>query len=199
MQRSLILASSSPYRRELLARLGLTFEGVQPDFIESIDPGVAPQLQVKHLALGKARSLIATYPDAVIIGSDQVFCDASGRILGKPGDMATAQAQLERMAGKKHHFYTGLAVVDARSGQTQTASVISTVVLRALSSRQIKNYLEHEAPFDCAGSFKIEGLGISLMERVEGTDYTALIGLPLISLTTMLQNLGLDPLDICAS
>ncbi|MDD2558249.1 MAG: Maf family protein [Desulfuromonadaceae bacterium] len=198
MQRSLILASTSPYRRELLTRLGLVFKVMEPDFIESIDPGVAPQLQVKHLALGKARSLVATCPDAVIIGSDQVFCDASGRVLGKPGDMATAQAQLERMAGKKHHFYTGLAVVDARNGQTQTASVISTVVLRDLSSRQIKNYLERESPFDCAGSFKIEGLGISLMEQVGGTDYTALIGLPLISLTTMLQSLGLDPLDVCA-
>ncbi|MDY0212089.1 MAG: Maf family protein [Desulfuromonadaceae bacterium] len=197
MQRSLILASTSPYRRELLTRLGLVFTAMGPSFIESIDPGVAPELQVKHLALGKARSLVATCPDAVIIGSDQVFCDASGRVLGKPGDLATAQIQLERMAGKKHHFYTGLAVVDARSGQTQTASVISTVVLRELSSRQIKNYLERESPFDCAGSFKIEGLGISLMQQVGGTDYTALIGLPLISLTTMLQRLGLDPLDIC--
>lgn len=199
MQRLLILASTSPYRRDLLARLGLAFKAVAPDFIESIAPGVAPQLQVKHLALGKARSLVATCPEAVIIGSDQVFCDATGRVLGKPGDMATAQAQLERMAGKKHHFYTGLAVVDARSGQAQTASVVSTVVVRALSRRQIKNYLERESPFDCAGSFKIEGLGIALMQQVGGTDYTALIGLPLISLTTMLQNLGLDPLDSCGS
>ncbi len=199
MQRSLVLASSSPYRKELLARLGLVFKAVKPDFVESIDPGVAPQLQVKHLALGKARSLAASCSDAVIIGSDQVFCDGSGRILGKPGDLASAQAQLERMAGKRHHFYTGLAVVDARSGQTQTESVVSTVVLRDLSSRQIKNYLERETPFDCAGSFKIEGLGISLMEQVGGTDYTALIGLPLIALTTMLQNLGLDPLDVCIS
>ncbi|MDY0292194.1 MAG: Maf family protein [Desulfuromonadaceae bacterium] len=194
MQRSIILASSSPYRRELLSRLDLDFEALSPEFIETIDPGIAPELQVKHLALGKARSLVKSCPDALIIGSDQVFCDASGRVLGKPGDMAGAQRQLERMAGKKHHFYTGLALVDSVTGRTQVTSVTSTVVLRDLSRTQIRHYLERERPFDCAGSFKVEGLGIALMEQVSGSDYTALIGLPLIALTSMLQQFGIDPL-----
>jgi septum formation protein len=194
MQRSLILASSSPYRRELFARLGLEFSVLAPEFTETIDPGIAPELQVKHLAQGKARSLVKACPDALIIGSDQVFCDASGRILGKPGDQSGAQRQLERMAGKKHHFYTGLALVDSATGHTRVSSVTSTVVLRELSSAQIRRYLERERPFDCAGSFKVEGLGIALMEQVTGTDYTALIGLPLITLTTMLQEFGVDPL-----
>ncbi len=194
MQRSIILASSSPYRRELLSRLGLDFKALSPEFSETIDPGIAPELQVKHLALGKARSLVNTCSDALIIGSDQVFCDASGRILGKPGDMRGAQRQLERMAGKKHHFYNGLALVNSVTGHTQVTSVVSTVVLRELSSTQIRNYLERERPFDCAGSFKVEGLGIALMEQVTGSDYTALIGLPLIALTSMLQNSGIDPL-----
>lgn len=195
MQRSIVLASSSPYRRELLSRLGLDFKALAPDFTETIDQGVAPDLQVKHLALGKARSLVNTCPDALIIGSDQVFCDASGRILGKPGDMPGAQRQLERMAGKKHHFYTGVALVNSAKGHTQVASVVSTVVLRDLSSAQIRYYLERERPFDCAGSFKVEGLGIALMEQVTGSDYTALIGLPLIALTNMLQKAGIDPLS----
>jgi len=194
VQRRIVLASSSPYRRELLSRLGLDFQVLSPEFSESIDQGIAPELQVKHLALGKARSLIKRCEDALIIGSDQVFCDASGRILGKPGDWQGAQRQLERMSGKKHHFYTGVALVDSDSGQTQVASVLSTVVLRKLSSTQIKHYLDHEQPFDCAGSFKAEGLGIALMEQVSGTDYTALIGLPLITLTSMLQEFGVDPL-----
>ncbi len=194
MQRSIILASSSPYRRELLSRLNLDFEALSPEFIETIDPGIAPELQVKHLALGKARSLVKSCPAALIIGSDQVFCDASGRVLGKPGDMAGAQRQLERMAGKKHHFYTGLALVDSVTGRTQVTSVTSTVVLRDLSRTQIRHYLERERPFDCAGSFKVEGLGIALMEQVSGSDYTALIGLPLIALTSMLQQFGIDPL-----
>lgn len=194
MQRHIILASSSPYRRELLTRLGLDFKVFSPEFSETIDPGIAPELQVKHLALGKARSLVKNFPDALIIGSDQVFCDGSGRILGKPGDIAGAQRQLERMAGKKHHFYTGLALVDSATGHTQVASVVSTVVLRDLSSTQITHYLERERPFDCAGSFKIEGLGIALMDEVTGSDYTALIGLPLISLTSMLKKFGIDPL-----
>lgn len=194
MQRSIIRASSSPYRRELLSRLDLDFEALSPEFIETIDPGIAPELQVKHLALGKARSLVKSCPDALIIGSDQVFCDASGRVLGKPGDMAGAQRQLERMAGKKHHFYTGLALVDSVTGRTQVTSVTSTVVLRDLSRTQIRHYLERERPFDCAGSFKVEGLGIALMEQVSGSDYTALIGLPLIALTSMLQQFGIDPL-----
>lgn len=194
MQRSIILASSSPYRRELLARLGLDFKVLAPEYVETIDPGIAPELQVKHLAQGKARSLMNACPDALIIGSDQVFCDASGRIMGKPGDMPGAQRQLERMAGKKHHFYTGLALVDSATGNARVSSVVSTVVVRDLSSAQIRRYLERERPFDCAGSFKIEGLGIALMEQVSGNDYTALIGLPLIELTSMLQQFGVDPL-----
>ena len=188
--RKLVLASSSPYRQQLLRQLQVPFETAVPEYREKLAPQIAPALLVRHLALGKARSLAGKYPDALIIGSDQVFVDQRGRALGKPGNHKNAFRQLQRMAGRRHCFYTGLALLDSRSGLSQTDFATFSVTLRRLSDAQINDYLEREQPFDCAGSFRIEGLGIALMERMAGDDYNALIGLPLIKLVSMLENFG---------
>lgn len=193
MRRKIVLASTSPYRRELLARLGLPFEAVAPDFDEQIDQETAPELLVQDLALGKALSLADDFPDAVIIGSDQVFA-AGGEIVGKPGTAAKAFEQLKRMSGGSHTFFTGLAVVDTANGTRLTSWVPFTVTLRDLADDEIRSYIQRENPLNCAGSFMIEGLGIALMEKLEGTDFTSLIGLPLIQLITLLRQLGINPL-----
>jgi len=190
MSRPLILASTSPYRRELLKQLGVPFSTATPLYIEQIEQGVAPELLVKHLAANKAKSLVKHYPDALIIGSDQVFVDPRKRILGKPGGRADAIRQLTAMVGHSHTFYTGLAVVDAQSGEVASDFSAFTVTLRPLDAEQIASYVDRERPFDCAGSFRIEGLGIALMEKMSGDDYTSLIGLPLIKLTGMLEHFG---------
>lgn len=193
--RQIVLASTSPYRKQLLQQLGFSFLTAAPDFIEEIDPNVAPALLVRHLALGKAQSLADHYPDALIIGSDQVFVDQRGRTVGKPGHMEKAFQQLKQMAGRSHCFYTGLAILDSRSKTVQTDYATFTVTFRSLDDEQIYNYLEREKPFDCAGSFKVEGLGIALMEKMEGDDYNSLIGLPLIRLVTMLDQAGVNILS----
>lgn len=195
MTRALILASTSPYRQQLLQQLGLAFTAVAPQCEEVLDQRISPELLVKHLALQKATSLSACYDDALILGSDQVFVNPRGTILGKPGSAAGARRQLEAMSGKTHHFYTGLALYDCFTKRSLTEYVSYSVTLRELSSEQIAYYVEQENPIDCAGSFKIEGLGISLMEKMAGEDYTSLIGLPLIRLTSMLQEFGVDPLS----
>ncbi len=192
--RVVVLASTSPYRLQLLRQLGIAFEISAPLFQERIDQEVAPELQVKHLALQKARSLAGQYPDALIIGADQVFVDARGRILGKPGTPEKAVEQLRWMAGRRHTFYTGLSVYDSRTGDSLTDYVAFTVTLRALTLEQIRRYVRRENPVDCAGSFRIEGLGIALMEKMEGDDYTSLIGLPLIKLTEFLMQFGIEVL-----
>ena len=192
--RKIILASSSPYRQQLLRQLQLSFLTAAPNFIEDIDPNVAPALLVRHLALGKAQSLIEVHPDALIIGSDQLFVDQRGRPVGKGGTMEKAFQQLRQMAGKTHCFYTGLALLDSRTGTVQTDYATFSVTFRALSDDQIYNYLQREKPFDCAGSFKIEGLGIALIEKMAGEDYNALIGLPLIKLVSMLEIAGIKVL-----
>jgi septum formation protein len=194
MMRKIILASSSPYRQQLLRQLQLSFLTAAPNFIEDIDPNVAPALLVRHLALGKAQSLIELHPDALIIGSDQLFVDQRGRPVGKGGTMEKAFQQLRQMAGKTHCFYTGLALLDSRTGTVQTDYATFSVTFRALSDDQIYNYLQREKPFDCAGSFKIEGLGIALIEKMAGEDYNALIGLPLIKLVSMLEIAGINVL-----
>ncbi|WP_305045294.1 Maf family protein [Geoalkalibacter sp.] len=188
--RDIVLASTSPYRLQLLRQLGLAFHVAAPQVTETIDQQVAPELQVKYLASQKALSLGAKYPDALIIGADQVFVDARGRILGKPGNFERAEEQLRLMVGKSHVFYTGLCVYDSAGGQLLTDYSTFRVTLRTLSREQIHRYVRRENPVDCAGSFKIEGLGIALMEKMEGEDYTALIGLPLIRLTAMLEHFG---------
>ncbi len=193
--RTIVLASTSPYRKELLAQLQLPFTCAAPDYTEVLDDSVAPALLVRHLALGKAQSLRERFPDALIIGSDQIFVDQRGRPVGKPGSFHNAFSQLKQMVGRTHCFYTGLALVDSRNDAIQTDYATFSVSMRALSDEQIKAYLRREKPFDCAGSFKIEGLGIALMEKMAGHDYNALIGLPLIKLVMMLENFGVDVLS----
>jgi septum formation protein len=192
--RRIVLASTSPYRKQLLQQLQIPFVTASPIYQEEIDQGVAPELLVKHLATRKAESLIRHFPDALIIGADQVFIDMRQRILGKPGNYENAAEQLRVMAGRSHTFYTGLAVLDAETGESQVDFVTYTVTLRSLSEEEIQAYLLREKPFDCAGSFKIEGLGIALMEKMEGEDYTSLIGLPLLKLSEMLRQFGVNPL-----
>ncbi len=189
--RKLILASTSPYRKQLLQQLQLPFEAIAPDYEEKIDESVAPALLVRHLAIGKAQSLADRYPDALIIGSDQVFVDPRERPVGKPGNFQRAFQQLKQMAGRTHTFYTGLALVDTRSGEVHADHATFSVTLRTLSDEQIQAYLRREQPYDCAGSFKIEGLGITLMEKMEGDDFNALIGLPMIKLVGMLERCGM--------
>ncbi|PLX85252.1 MAG: septum formation protein Maf [Desulfuromonas sp.] len=189
--RQLVLASTSPYRAQLLKQLRLPFKAVAPEFTEVIDQSVSPELLVRHLALGKAASLRERFPDALVIGSDQVFVDQRGRTLGKPGTVKAAEAQLRQMAGRTHTFYTGLALFDNRDGSHQCDFDTFSVTLRALSDEQIAYYVRCEQPQQCAGSFMIEGLGIALMEKMAGDDYNSLIGLPLIKLVTMLEQVGL--------
>jgi len=190
--RKIVLASTSPYRQQLLRQLQLPFSAVAPIYEEKTDASVAPALLVRHLALGKAQSLAEQYPDALIIGADQVFVDQRKRPMGKPGHLQTAYQQLRQMVGKKHCFYTGLALLDSKSGTVQSDYATFSVTLRHLSDEQIYAYLRREKPFDCAGSFKIEGLGVALMEKMEGDDYNALIGLPLIKLVGMLETAGVE-------
>jgi septum formation protein len=185
----LILASTSPYRKELLERLGLPFETLAPSADETALAGETPPELVQRLALLKARTVGATR-QGLIIGSDQV-ASTGNTILGKPGNHSNAAAQLSFLSGKRVSFFTGLCLLNSVNGDLQADVVPYHVQFRTLSSAQIDRYLRTEQPYNCAGSFKSEGLGITLFERVEGDDPTALIGLPLIRLTTMLVNAGI--------
>lgn len=188
--RPLVLASTSPFRRELLARLGLPFTALPPVADETPLPGETAPTLVARLAEAKARSLAAPQPHALIIGSDQVAV-LDGQILGKPGNHARAVAQLSAAAGRSVTFYTGLCLLDSASGRTQTLVEPFRVVFRPLTPAQIDAYLQREQPYQCAGSFKSEGLGIALFERLDGDDPNSLIGLPLIRLITLLANEGI--------
>jgi MAF protein len=190
VQRQLILASTSRYRRQLLERLGVQFEVKSPQVDETPLPDESPEQLVTRLAGNKAKAVAAEYPDALIIGSDQVAV-VDGQILGKPRTYDKAVAQLKRESGKRITFLTGLCLYNATSHHSQIDVVPFYVSMRHLSETQIKNYLRKEQPYDCAGSFKSEGLGIALFDRLEGTDPNALIGLPLIRLIHMLENEGL--------
>lgn len=191
--RHLVLASTSPFRRELLGRLGLAFDTVAPDTDETPWPGEQPQHLVTRLAEAKARAVVGRFPSSVIIGSDQVAC-IDGAVLGKPGTRDAAIAQLRRASGRAVEFFTGLCVLDAESGEVWTIVEPFRVHFRQLTDEQIAHYLEREAPFNCAGSFKSEGLGIALFRRLEGDDPNALVGLPLIRLTEMLYQAGVPVL-----
>lgn len=186
---TLILASSSPFRRELLARLQLPFEVVAPDVDERPLPSEPAAQLVERLAIGKARAVAARHPGALIIGSDQaaVYGD---RIVGKPRDHAEAMQQLRTASGRQVMLYTGLALLNAATGKLQSAVVPYGIRFRQLREAQIENYLRKEPPYGCAGSVKSEGLGIALLERFEGDDPNALVGLPLIRLVAMLENEG---------
>jgi len=188
--RRLILASTSPFRRELLTRLGLPFTVQAPAVDETRRPGeTAPEL-VARLAEWKAAAVARTEPAALIIGSDQVAV-LDGAIIGKPGDHQRAVAQLQQASGRTVVFYTGLCLLDSASGQRQIAVEEFRVVFRVLTPAMIERYLRREQPYQCAGSFKSEGLGIALFERLVGDDPTSLIGLPLIRLTGMLEAAGM--------
>jgi septum formation protein len=189
----LILASTSPYRRELLARLGVPFETVAPEVDETPLPGESPADTAMRLSLLKAQAVARHHPDALIIGSDQVAL-LDGEQLGKPGDHANAVAQLRRMRGKTLEFHTALTLLDAASGRAQTANVPVRLVMRNYSDAQIEAYLRKDQPYNCCGSARSESLGIALIARFDTEDPNALVGLPLIRLTEMLANEGLDVL-----
>lgn len=187
----LILASTSPYRRDLLARLGLDFEVQAPEVDESALPGETPAALAERLAMAKARAVARQAPDAVVIGSDQV-ADLAGVALGKPGHHPAAVAQLRAMQGRELCFHTAVAVVTTAFAAVECAVI--RVRMRPLDDAEIERYLRREQPYDCAGSAKVEGLGIALLASVESDDPTALIGLPLIRTCALLRRAGLDPL-----
>lgn len=191
--RPLVLASTSPFRRELLARLGLAFQTAAPHVDETRQPGEPPEQLVMRLAEAKARAVGVAHPDALIIGSDQVAC-IDEVVLGKPGDRDRAIAQLTQASGRRVTFLTGLCLYDAAHDRAEVICDRFEVQFRRLDRTQIAGYLDREQPFDCAGSFKSEGLGIALFERLIGDDPNSLIGLPLIRLVAMLERAGIDPL-----
>jgi septum formation protein len=185
----LILASTSPFRRELLERLGIQFTTAAPEVDESAHPGEKPSALVRRLSEAKARAIGATCK-GLIIGSDQVATTGDD-ILGKPGTHEKAVEQLKYLSGKRVCFHTGLCLLNTETDTADVAVVPFNVQFRQLEDSQIENYLQADKPYNCAGSFKSEGLGITLFERMEGDDPTALIGLPLIKLTTMLRKSGI--------
>ena len=188
--RALVLGSTSPYRRELLARLRLPFKTDAPRVDETPLPGEAPRALALRLALAKARDVAARHPQAVVIGSDQV-ADLAGQPLGKPGTHERAVAQLRAMRGQTVVFQTALAVVCAASGFEHTDLAAVEVRFRALDDGEIERYLLAERPYDCAGSAKSEGLGIALLDAIHSDDPTALVGLPLIRTARLLRAAGL--------
>ncbi len=184
----LILASTSIYRRDLLARLRLPFETVRPDSDETVAPGESPPALVQRLAEAKALAVVALHPQAWVIGSDQV-AELAGRPLGKPGGRDEAIAQLRAMSGRAVRFWTGVSVSQAGSS-SRIALDCTTVVFRALAADEVARYVDAEQPYDCAGSFKAEGLGIALFDAIESRDPTALVGLPLIATAQLLRDAG---------
>lgn len=186
---SLVLASTSPYRRALLARLRLPFEVESPGVDETALSGETARDTALRLAQAKARAVAPKFPRALVIGSDQV-ATLDGERLSKPGGHERAVAQLKAMRGRTVVFHTALALLNSTSGAMQAAEVPTQVRFRNYSDTEIERYLEIERPYDCSGSAKIEGLGVVLVERVSGDDPTALIGLPLVQLCAMLRNEG---------
>ncbi len=189
----LILASTSPYRRELLTRLRLPFQVVSPDVDETAAAGEMPAALARRLALAKARAVARRHPSAVVIGSDQV-ADLDGRAIGKPGSHDRAVSQLRSMRGRVVVFHTAVSVVCHATEFEQTDLATVRVRFRDLTDADIERYLQLEQPYDCAGSAKCEALGIALLEVIESDDPTALIGLPLIRTCRLLRAAGLDPL-----
>lgn len=190
-ERQLILGSTSRYRQELLERLGKPFQVSAPDVDETPLPDERPADLAVRLALAKARAVAKRFPDAVVIGSDQV-ADLHGTPLGKPGTHERAVAQLQRMRGETVVFQTAVAVVCAATGFEQSDLAAVRVAFRQLGDREIETYLRIEQPYDCAGSAKSEGLGIALLRRIDNDDPTALIGLPLIRTCQLLRAAGVS-------
>ncbi len=190
-QHSLVLASSSPYRKELLSQLGLAFTSQSPYIDESRLAGETPQQLVERLAISKARAVSAQHPSALIIGSDQVSV-LEGKVVGKPKDHSDAVQQLTEASGKEVQLYTGLCLYNAASDQLQHCVETYSVQFRELHKEQIERYLKRDQPYDCAGSLKAESLGIGLLNSLTGNDPNTLIGLPLIKLTDMLLAEGVQ-------
>ncbi len=186
---SLVLASTSIYRKQLLERLGLPFLTDRPDADESALTGETPPVTAERLAVSKARAVADRHPGALIIGSDQL-AHSGTQSFGKPGTIERAIEQLQTMRGKSIFFHTALCLLDSRDGSYQLDAVSTEVRFRPLSDEEIERYVRRELPLDCAGSAKAEGLGISLLEYMRGDDPNALIGLPLISLCNMLRTAG---------
>ena len=186
MSTPLVLASTSPFRKALLEKLHIPFETASPDVDESILPGESPEQLVARLSEAKAKAVAKNFTDALIIGSDQVAV-VDGQVLTKPGSHEKAVAQLKRASGKRVSFLTGLCLYNCQSKRSQVDVVPFNVIFRTLKDHQIEHYLTKEQPYNCAGSFKSEGLGIALFERLEGDDPNTLIGLPLIRLIRMLE------------
>ena len=189
----LILASTSPYRRALLERLGLAFEVVAPGVDETPGAGESPAALAARLARAKAMAVAATAPLAVVVGSDQV-AELDGLPVNKPETHAAATAQLQLLRGRTVRFHTALCVVRIQPAQSTDETVVTDVTYRMLDDDSIERYLQREQPYDCAGSARVEALGIALTEAVRGDDPTALIGLPLIALTRLLPRFGLPVL-----
>lgn len=189
----LVLASSSPYRRALLQRLQLPFAWANPDIDETPAPGEDIDTLVRRLAVAKARMLGPRWPDSLIIASDQA-CRVGTDIVGKPGTFAVARRQLQACSGQTVNFHTALALYDSAGDNWQVEVERYSVRFRSLSNSEIDYYLQQEQPYDCAGSFKVEGLGVALFTALEGADYHSLIGLPLLQLCTMLRAAGVNPL-----
>jgi septum formation protein len=190
MARRLVLASTSPFRRELLARLQIPFEIADPETDESALAGERPEATAKRLAEAKARAVAPRYPNALIIGSDQVAA-SNGQCFGKPGSRENAIAQLRQMRGKEVIFHTGLCLLNSANDHAQVCCIDTHVGFRDLTDAEIESYLDKEDALNCAGSAKSEALGISLLAYLRGDDPNALIGLPLIALCNMLRAEGL--------
>ncbi len=191
MPRPLILASTSPYRRELLQRLELPFSAVDPGTDETPREGETAEQTALRLAEAKARAVAAAHPDSLIIGSDQVAI-AAGRVYGKPGSHPKAIAQLRELSGKTVNFFTAVCLLDTASGEARVRGVPTLVTFRPLGDQEIERYVAQEKPFNCAGAAKSEGLGISLLSSLDGNDPTALVGLPLIALCELLRAAGIQ-------
>lgn len=185
--KKIILASSSKYRKQLLERLDIQFDCVSPNIDENTDPNISPKKNAVELSIKKAKEVAKTNPDSIIIASDQL-CSLNGKILGKPGNFDNAFKQLKDSSGQKVKFYTGLCVLHQESEKMMTHCDTTTVYFRELADQQITQYLHKDKPYDCAGSFKAESLGICLFKKIKNTDPTALIGLPLIKLCQILNS-----------
>jgi septum formation protein len=188
--RTLVLASTSSYRKALLARLGLAFEVASPGVDERVLPGESPEQTALRLSVLKAQAVRDRFPDALVIGSDQVAAIGAERY-GKPGNHETAVRQLRSLSGKALDFHTAVTLLDARTKKLESRVVACRVFFRPLDERRIEAYLRREQPYDCSASAKAEGLGIALIERMQTDDPSSLIGLPLIALSEMLERAGL--------
>ncbi len=185
----LLLASTSPYRRELLERLGLEFQVESPGCDEEVGELTDPVAIVHELSLRKARAVAGRHPDALVIGSDQVLA-LGDQILGKPGTPTRARAQLARLSGRDHRLVTGVALIHGASGRELVEHEDFRLVFRTLTAAQIARYVELDDPVDCAGSYKLESRGIWLVDQLDGSDESSIVGLPLIKLVKMLRTFG---------